>query len=580
MSTPLSHQQTSQTAPYPPLPPSVSMPSRAIIAPYEVSLRAHQDPQIGKRLRPSYAPFWVEPREISRYGSLSYIFYEDSVRGTLLHSRELKNQAFPSSRDDGPGLDPSRCRGVWYWPAPNLAKQLKQVEADMVAAFEEIKAGKLQGNVMPLAGYLRQLFDHFLHVLAKTPPANPKQGGFGCPIPLTSVQEPHMKNALANRARGRSYKVGAWLADSSNAPSDESSQSPKQKRAREPHSQAIREPHSRSSGGNLSEGVLEQNAIRKPKRLRLITTSRSSESRTPSLPAETSSSSGSDRPDEPSTPSIESLSSEKHGCGGTEEGTVELVDNAGGRMDDSEDVGAWELLYSTALPSHTSMQANSGVLEIEPNTTAKLVDVPGHPRIRGTFTEYMKDAKAVVFVVDVNSIARNGASVAEHLHQVLHSIASLPPSQATPPLLIHAHKSDLLVVRTNTPSSSVSTKSQTRQLAIDRTRTILERELEKRRKAAQAGVNVEGMGAVVGSGAGEEAWDGVSGLECSGSKGGNAGTFKFEDWDGGDVSFSAGWVDVIRDDGIIQVENEKRKADAESEDDGLAPLREWIASLP
>ncbi|KIO26271.1 hypothetical protein M407DRAFT_243819, partial [Tulasnella calospora MUT 4182] len=238
------------------------------------------------------------------------------------------------------------------------------------------------------------------------------------------------------------------------------------------------------------------------------------------------------------------------------------------------------LLYSTSLPSHTSMQANSGVLQPTPETTAKLVDVPGHPRIRGTFAEHMKDAKAVVFVVDVNGIARNGAPVAEHLHQVLHAISSLPPSQATPPLLIHAHKSDLLVVRSNTPSSSVSTKSQTRQLAIDRTRTILERELEKRRKAGQAGVNVEGMGAVVGGGSGEESWDGVSGLECSGSKDGSAGTFKFEDWDGGEVSFSAGWVDVVRDDGITQVENEKRKLDAEGEEDGLGTLREWIASLP
>lgn len=126
-------------------------------------------------------------------------------------------------------------------------------------------------------------------------------------------------------------------------------------------------------------------------------------------------------------------------------------------------------------------------------------------------------------------------------------------------------------MRSNTPSSSVSTKSQTRSLARDRTRTILERELEKRRKAAATGVNVEGLGAVVGGGPAADAEAELGGgLECSSPD----GSFKFDKWDGGEVEFSAGWVDVVRDDGITE-------SGKPSEDgvDGLAELKEWLDTL-
>ncbi|KAG8954583.1 hypothetical protein FRC04_011016 [Tulasnella sp. 424] len=260
------------------------MPLKAA-ASYEVSLRAHKDPEVGRRLRPAYPPFWVEPRELNRHYTLSYIFYDDPLRGALLHARETRSQAFPINRDDAPALDPSRCKGVWYLPAPELAQRLKGVEADMLETFQSIKVGDLRGNAMPLAGYLRQLYDHFLFILSRASGPRGSLGTFETPIPLNSVDEPHMKNALNNKARGQSYKVGAWMVDSPDAPGREEDQGSdsmpqrKRKRARETDTQSIKT--SSPSLDDRSTGILvapsqaddEQEVARKPKRLRLITSS-------------------------------------------------------------------------------------------------------------------------------------------------------------------------------------------------------------------------------------------------------------------------------------------------------------------
>lgn len=108
-----------------------------------------------------------------------------------------------------------------------------------------------------------------------------------------------------------------------------------------------------------------------------------------------------------------------------------------------------------------------------------------------------------------------------HLHQILHALTSLPPSQTPPALLILAHKTDLL--KTGSISSS-----DPNELAISRVRTVLERELEKRRSSG-LGVQIEGLGDD------EKGLDSstVGGLECAGGN----GLFKFSDWDGGEISF-------------------------------------------
>lgn len=129
---------------------------------------------------------------------------------------------------------------------------------------------------------------------------------------------------------------------------------------------------------------------------------------------------------------------------------------------------------------------------------------------------------------------------------------SLPPSVKCPPLLIYAHKVDL-ISRSSTPVS---------KLAVERVKTILERELEKRRLANVGGVGVEGLGAE-----NEEAQ--MGGLDCQGE------TFKFDKWEGGEIDFASGWVKVVRTD-MEQKVDEKPQ---EEEVDSLGDLKDWMDGL-
>lgn len=138
------------------------------------------------------------------------------------------------------------------------------------------------------------------------------------------------------------------------------------------------------------------------------------------------------------------------------------------------------------------------------------------------------------------------AAITRHLHYVLHAITSLPPTQSPPTLLILAHKTDLLKVGASSNSAS--------DVAITRVRTILERELEKRRASQTGGVGMESLGA---EGEGTE----MGGLECSGAAG---GAFKFNEWEGGDIEFVSTWVKV-------------GEAKEESGDDGLDEFKDWLS---
>lgn len=73
-----------------------------------------------------------------------------------------------------------------------------------------------------------------------------------------------------------------------------------------------------------------------------------------------------------------------------------------------------QLAYNHTLPTHTSLQTNSSVISLTPpQKTLRVVDIPGHPRVRDQFQEQLPDAKAVAFVVDASTVSRNGAAVAE-----------------------------------------------------------------------------------------------------------------------------------------------------------------------
>lgn len=82
-----------------------------------------------------------------------------------------------------------------------------------------------------------------------------------------------------------------------------------------------------------------------------------------------------------------------------------------------------QLAYHQTLPTHTSLQVNSAVVSSASGQREHLVvDVPGHPRIRDQFKEYIPDAKAVVFVVDASTISRNGPLVAECVNGLIISL--------------------------------------------------------------------------------------------------------------------------------------------------------------
>jgi len=62
-----------------------------------------------------------------------------------------------------------------------------------------------------------------------------------------------------------------------------------------------------------------------------------------------------------------------------------------------------------------SMQVNTASLPLGPKKAVRVIDIPGHPRLRGQFQEHLGDAKAVVFTVDAPSISRNPSEVAEYV---------------------------------------------------------------------------------------------------------------------------------------------------------------------
>jgi signal recognition particle receptor subunit beta len=113
--------------------------------------------------------------------------------------------------------------------------------------------------------------------------------------------------------------------------------------------------------------------------------------------------------------------------------------------------------------------------------------------------------------------------------------------------LIIAHKADLLKTGTGT--------TQQDSVAINRVKTILERELEKRKAAQSSGIGVEGLGDE-----GEKTE--LGGLDCRDG----TGPFKFDDWEGGDVSFVSTFMR-----GKAPTEDEKN-----GDKDGLSELRDWL----
>nr|CAG4643462.1 EOG090X0C7N [Ilyocryptus agilis] len=79
-----------------------------------------------------------------------------------------------------------------------------------------------------------------------------------------------------------------------------------------------------------------------------------------------------------------------------------------------------QLVLKKAVESFTSIAENSGLLNFENKGSLKIVDIPGHERVRQRFFDAHKgSARGVVFVIDSLSITKDIRDVAEYLYTIL-----------------------------------------------------------------------------------------------------------------------------------------------------------------
>jgi len=131
--------------------------------------------------------------------------------------------------------------------------------------------------------------------------------------------------------------------------------------------------------------------------------------------------------------------------------------------------GKTALYYNLAFGSKpatlTSMKPMDTVMSLHsskgnPETKEfKVVDFPGHPRLRGKASAFLKRARAIIFVVDSTSVAKDVIPICEYLFTVM--TASAVASQSLP-LLIACNKSD-----------------QASSIAAPKIKTMLETELSQ-----------------------------------------------------------------------------------------------------
>lgn len=76
-----------------------------------------------------------------------------------------------------------------------------------------------------------------------------------------------------------------------------------------------------------------------------------------------------------------------------------------------------QLAYDQLTPTHSSLTTNASLLTLtedgSSSATVKLIDVPGHARLRDKLQSALKETDDVVFVIDVAAIQKNGAEVTE-----------------------------------------------------------------------------------------------------------------------------------------------------------------------
>ncbi|KAJ9593658.1 hypothetical protein L9F63_014783 [Diploptera punctata] len=97
------------------------------------------------------------------------------------------------------------------------------------------------------------------------------------------------------------------------------------------------------------------------------------------------------------------------------------------------------LLHNKFVQTHTSVKENVGDYENN-GSSLKIVDIPGHERLRGKFfDEYKTAARGIMYVVDSNTVQKEIRDVAEYLYTLLSDAVV---AKNSPPFLIVCNKQD------------------------------------------------------------------------------------------------------------------------------------------
>jgi signal recognition particle receptor subunit beta len=106
----------------------------------------------------------------------------------------------------------------------------------------------------------------------------------------------------------------------------------------------------------------------------------------------------------------------------------------------------YKLATGSVPQTLTSMKELDTVIQLKGKTaeseekSVKIVDFPGHPRLRGGLPNFLKRARGIVFVIDSTTVSDNVTPICQYLFEVM-TTSSIAAQKL--PLLIACNKSDL-----------------------------------------------------------------------------------------------------------------------------------------
>jgi len=106
-----------------------------------------------------------------------------------------------------------------------------------------------------------------------------------------------------------------------------------------------------------------------------------------------------------------------------------------------------QLVFGKAVETYTSIKENIGSIEMTNKGPLKIIDVPGHERVRQQFFDSHKSsARGMVFVIDSNTFMKDIRDVAEYLY---HILSDSVVNKNRPAVLILCNKQDHTLAKGN-----------------------------------------------------------------------------------------------------------------------------------